>query len=39
VREIIAEGTATTYDLGGSTGTRGFADAVVERLAATPAAR
>jgi isocitrate dehydrogenase (NAD+) len=39
VREIIAEGTATTYDLGGSTGTRGFADAVAERLAATPAAR
>jgi isocitrate dehydrogenase (NAD+) len=39
VRDIIAEGTATTYDLGGSTGTRGFADAVVERLAATPAAR
>ena len=39
VRDIIAEGTATTYDLGGTTGTRGFADAVVERLAATPAAR
>jgi isocitrate dehydrogenase (NAD+) len=39
VRDTIAEGTATTYDLGGSTGTRGFADAVVERLAATPAAR
>jgi isocitrate dehydrogenase (NAD+) len=39
VRDIIAEGTKTTYDLGGSTGTRGFADAVVERLAATPAAR
>ncbi len=39
VREIIAEGTATTYDLGGSMGTQGFADAVVERLAVAPAAR
>src|SRR5258705_1825414 len=36
VREIIAEGTATTYDLGGSTGTQGFADAIIERLGATP---
>jgi isocitrate dehydrogenase (NAD+) len=39
VREIIAEGTATTYDLGGSTGTAAFADAIVDRLTAAPAAR
>jgi isocitrate dehydrogenase (NAD+) len=39
VREVIAEGRETTYDLGGSTGTAGFADAVVARMAATPAAR
>ena len=26
-----------TYDLGGDTGTREFADAVIERMAATPA--
>jgi isocitrate dehydrogenase (NAD+) len=32
VREVIAEGVATTYDLGGSTGTAGFADAVIARL-------
>ena len=38
VREVIAEGRKTTSDLGGSTGTQGFADAVIERLAATPAA-
>ena len=37
VREIIAEGRSTTYDLGGSTGTPGFADAVIARLAATAA--
>jgi isocitrate/isopropylmalate dehydrogenase len=37
VRGVIADGRATTYDLGGSTGTREFADAVIERLAATPA--
>ncbi|HYH93565.1 MAG TPA: isocitrate/isopropylmalate family dehydrogenase [Candidatus Saccharimonadales bacterium] len=35
VRDIIAEGTSTTYDLGGSTGTSGFADAVIDRLAAS----
>src|SRR4249919_157967 len=29
VGEIIAEGTATTYDLGGATGTAGFADAII----------
>jgi len=39
VREIIAEGRATTYDLGGSTGTAGFADAVIDRLGAAPAIR
>jgi len=39
VREIIAEGTATTYDLGGATGTAGFADAVIDRLGAAPAIR
>src|SRR5215212_8945846 len=32
IRDVIAEGRATTYDLGGSTGTSGFADAVIERL-------
>jgi isocitrate dehydrogenase (NAD+) len=37
VREIIAEGTATTYDLGGTAGTAAFADAVIARLGATPA--
>jgi isocitrate dehydrogenase (NAD+) len=39
VREIIAEGRATTYDLGGSTGTAGFADAVIDRLGAASAIR
>jgi isocitrate dehydrogenase (NAD+) len=32
VRQIIAEGTATTYDLGGSAGTSEFADAIIERM-------
>jgi isocitrate dehydrogenase (NAD+) len=32
LREIIAEGRATTYDLGGNTGTREFADAIIERM-------
>jgi isocitrate dehydrogenase (NAD+) len=36
VRDVIAEGRATTYDLGGSTGTSEFADAVIDRLG-TPA--
>src|SRR3954453_11628035 len=37
-RAVIAEGRSTTYDLGGTTGTREFADAVIERLRArTPA--
>jgi isocitrate dehydrogenase (NAD+) len=32
LREIIAEGTATTYDLGGNAGTSEFADAIIERM-------
>ena len=32
VQEVIAEGVSTTYDLGGTTGTAGFADAVIARL-------
>jgi isocitrate dehydrogenase (NAD+) len=32
LREIIAEGQATTYDLGGNAGTREFADAIIERM-------
>jgi isocitrate dehydrogenase (NAD+) len=32
LREIIAEGRATTYDLGGNSGTREFADAIIERM-------
>jgi isocitrate dehydrogenase (NAD+) len=32
IREVIAEGKQVTYDLGGSTGTAGFADAIIERL-------
>jgi isocitrate/isopropylmalate dehydrogenase len=39
VREVIAEGRTTTYDLGGTTGTRGFADSIIERLAVTSATR
>src|SRR6478609_5049940 len=38
VADVIAEGRSTTYDLGGTTGTQGFADAIIERLGATPAA-
>ena len=37
IREVIADGRRVTYDLGGDTGTREFADAVIERMAATPA--
>jgi isocitrate dehydrogenase (NAD+) len=37
VRWVIAEGRATTYDLGGPAGTREFADAIIERLG-SPAA-
>ncbi|HJU48530.1 MAG TPA: isocitrate/isopropylmalate dehydrogenase family protein [Gaiellaceae bacterium] len=32
VRDVIAEGRHTTYDLGGDTGTREFGDAIIERL-------
>jgi isocitrate dehydrogenase (NAD+) len=32
VRSVIAEGRTTTSDLGGTAGTRAFADAVIERL-------
>src|SRR3954468_23731980 len=39
VRAIIAEGKQTTYDLGGSTGTAAFADAIIDRLRAPSAAR
>jgi isocitrate dehydrogenase (NAD+) len=39
LRAVIAEGKATTYDLGGPAGTSQFADAIVERLGqAAPAA-
>ena len=31
-RDVIAEGRPTTYDLGGTAGTREFADAIIERL-------
>src|SRR3954468_18591988 len=34
VRDVIAEGTTVTYDLGGTAGTREFATAIVERLTA-----
>jgi isocitrate dehydrogenase (NAD+) len=39
VREVIAEGVSTTYDLGGTAGTAAFADAIIERLAGVSAAR
>ncbi len=38
VRDVIAEGRTTTSDLGGSAGTREFADAVIDRLGALAAA-
>jgi len=38
LREVIAEGTHTTYDLGGTAGTAGFADAIIERLGASAGA-
>jgi len=38
LREVIAEGRHVTYDLGGDAGTRAFAEAIIERLGATPAA-
>jgi len=38
LREVIAEGTHLTYDLGGTAGTSDFADAVIGRLARNAAA-
>jgi isocitrate dehydrogenase (NAD+) len=38
VREVIAEGRRTTYDLGGTAGTSEFGDAVIERLTAAGSA-
>ncbi len=35
VRAVIAEGKATTYDLGGPAGTKEFADAIIARLGRT----
>jgi isocitrate dehydrogenase (NAD+) len=35
VRDVIAEGTTVTYDLGGSAGTREFGEAVASRIAST----
>ena len=32
VRDVIAEGTHTTYDLGGDAGTSQFADAIIDKL-------
>jgi isocitrate dehydrogenase (NAD+) len=32
LREVIAEGRTTTYDIGGSAGTAEFADAIIDRL-------
>jgi isocitrate dehydrogenase (NAD+) len=32
IRAVLAEGRTVTYDLGGSAGTREFADAIVARL-------
>jgi isocitrate dehydrogenase (NAD+) len=39
VREVIGEGRMLPRDLGGSTGTSAFADAIIERLAGVSAAR
>jgi isocitrate dehydrogenase (NAD+) len=36
LREVIAEGRETTYDLGGQAGTSEFADAIIARLADRP---
>jgi isocitrate dehydrogenase (NAD+) len=35
LREVIADGRRTTYDLGGEAGTSQFADAIIERLGAS----
>jgi isocitrate dehydrogenase (NAD+) len=37
LRDVIAAGTHTTYDLGGPAGTSQFADAIIDRLAASTA--
>jgi isocitrate dehydrogenase (NAD+) len=37
IRDVIAEGRTTTYDLGGSAGTSQFADAIVARLGSSAA--
>jgi isocitrate dehydrogenase (NAD+) len=37
LRDVIAAGTHTTYDLGGPAGTSQFADAIIDRLAASAA--
>jgi isocitrate dehydrogenase (NAD+) len=37
LRDVVAEGRATTADLGGPAGTREFADAIVERLGSASA--
>jgi isocitrate dehydrogenase (NAD+) len=37
LRDVIAEGRQTTYDLGGEAGTSEFADAIIARLAELPA--
>jgi isocitrate dehydrogenase (NAD+) len=34
LREVIADGRAVTYDLGGTAGTAAFADAIIDRLGA-----
>jgi isocitrate/isopropylmalate dehydrogenase len=39
LRAVVAEGTVTTYDLGGTAGTAAFADAIIERLTAVSATR
>jgi len=39
VRDVIEEGRTVTFDLGGTTGTAAFADAIVGRLAAAAPAR
>src|SRR3954465_3199351 len=38
VRAVIAEGRATTSDLGGDAGTSDFADAIIDRLSSVPVA-
>ncbi|HEX7949210.1 MAG TPA: isocitrate/isopropylmalate family dehydrogenase, partial [Candidatus Limnocylindrales bacterium] len=38
LREVVAEGRATTADMGGPAGTSQFADAIIEKLDATAAA-